>query len=99
MMAIRGYHCPPTPRGRLMLMCGAAAALRSLAWLAGRPSSVDPRAFDAMRLIQTPQAMGAVMLTVGLGEGARHQITADMVRRAAADTQGVKPVRWWQFAF
>jgi len=38
----------------------------------------------------------ALLCAFGVG---RHQITADMVRRAAADTQGVKPARWWwQFA-
>lgn len=38
----------------------------------------------------------ALLCAYGAG---RHQITADMVRRAASDTQGVKPSRWWwQFA-
>lgn len=38
----------------------------------------------------------ALLSAYGAG---RHQITADMVRRAAADTQGAKPARWWwQFA-
>lgn len=37
-------------------------------------------------------------LLAAYGEG-KHQITAAMVRRAAADTQGAKPARWWwQFA-
>jgi MSHA biogenesis protein MshM len=37
-------------------------------------------------------------LLAAYGEG-RHQITAAMVRRAAADTQGARPARWWwQFA-
>ena len=39
----------------------------------------------------------ALLSAYGAG---RHQITAAMVRNAAADTQGVKPARWWwQFAF
>lgn len=38
----------------------------------------------------------ALLSAYGAG---RHQITAAMVRNAAADTQGVKPARWWwQFA-
>ena len=38
----------------------------------------------------------ALLSAYGAG---RHQITADIVRRAASDTQGVRPARWWwQFA-
>jgi len=37
-------------------------------------------------------------LLAAWGEG-RHRVTATMVRRAAADTQGAKHPRWWQLSF
>jgi MSHA biogenesis protein MshM len=61
----------------------------------------------AIRLIHrhssgTPRLVNVLAhkaLLAAYGEG-RHLITAAMVRRAAADTQGARPARWWwQFAF
>ncbi|HTJ97091.1 MAG TPA: AAA family ATPase [Rhodocyclaceae bacterium] len=37
-------------------------------------------------------------LLAAFGAG-HHRIDAAMVRKAALDTQGAQPVRWWQFAF
>lgn len=93
------HDIPPMPKSELQAYLdhrmqvaghrGASIFLPAATRLLHRYSGGTPRLVNVL---------AHKALLAAFGEG-RHQITAAMVRRAAADTQGARPGRWWwQFA-